>query len=34
MNHTEMNDTDRIICAIFILLVLTTRVWLPLLFGA
>ena len=34
MNHTEMSDTDRIICAVFVLLMLTWRLWLPLLFGA
>jgi hypothetical protein len=34
MNNTEMTDTDRIICAVFVLLFLTHRLWLPLLVGA
>jgi hypothetical protein len=33
MSNSEMTDTDRIICAVFILLVLTHGWWLPLLFG-
>ena len=32
--NNEMTDTDRIICAVFILLMLTWRLWLPVLFGA
>ena len=34
MNNTEMTGADRIICVVFILLVLTQGLWLPLLFGA
>lgn len=33
MTDPEMTDTDRIICTVVILLALTCRLWLPLLFG-
>ncbi len=33
MSNSEMTDTDRIIIAVFILLVVTRGWWLPLLFG-
>jgi hypothetical protein len=33
MNNTEMTDTDRMICTVFVVLMLTARLWLPLLCG-